>query len=35
VRGGMSTDTALARLDREVDQILARRRWLLSRVSTP
>ena len=35
VRGGTSTDTALARLDREVDQILARRRWLLSRVPTP
>ena len=31
VRGGVSTDTALARLDREVDQILDRRRWLLSR----
>ncbi len=35
VRGNVSTDTALARLDREVDQILERRRWLLSRGSAP
>jgi multiple sugar transport system substrate-binding protein len=35
VRGGVSTDTALARLDREVDQILERRRWLLSRATLP
>ena len=35
VRGGVSTDTALARLDREVDQILERRRWLLSRNTVP
>jgi multiple sugar transport system substrate-binding protein len=35
VRGGVSTDTALARLDREVNQILERRRWLLSRGSVP
>lgn len=31
IRGRVSADTALARLDREVDNILARRRWLLSR----
>ena len=35
VRGGVSTDTTLARLDREVNQILERRRWLLSRGSVP
>ncbi|HEV2751148.1 MAG TPA: extracellular solute-binding protein, partial [Gemmatimonadales bacterium] len=29
--GGVSTDSTLAHLDREVDRILARRRWLLSR----
>jgi len=31
IRGGVPRDTALARLEREVNQILARRRWLLAR----
>jgi multiple sugar transport system substrate-binding protein len=35
IRGRMPADTALARLDREVDKILERRRWLLSRGTLP
>jgi multiple sugar transport system substrate-binding protein len=35
IRGRESADTALARLDREVDRILERRRWLLSRRAVP
>jgi multiple sugar transport system substrate-binding protein len=31
VRGGVPPDTALVRLDAEVDRILAKRRWLLQR----
>ena len=31
IRGGVPADTALARLDAEVDHILERRRWLLDR----
>jgi len=31
VLGGVSPDTALARLDREVDRILEKRRWLVER----
>jgi multiple sugar transport system substrate-binding protein len=33
IRGGVPVDTALARLDREVDRILERRRWLLDRAT--
>lgn len=31
IRGGVPADTALRRLDRDVNQILEKRRWLLSR----
>ncbi|HEX6534185.1 MAG TPA: sugar ABC transporter substrate-binding protein [Gemmatimonadaceae bacterium] len=31
IRGGVPNDSALARLDREVNRILEKRRWLLSR----
>jgi multiple sugar transport system substrate-binding protein len=34
IRGGVPTDTALARLDAEVNRILERRRWLLARATT-
>ncbi len=35
IRGGVPADTALARLDGEVDRILERRRWLLARRAAP
>jgi multiple sugar transport system substrate-binding protein len=35
IRGGVPVDTALARLDAEVNRILERRRWLLARAPTP
>ncbi len=35
IRGGVPADTALARLDAEVNQILERRRWLLARAAPP
>ena len=31
VRGAMTVDEALANLDKDVDKILEKRRWLLSR----
>ena len=31
VRGGVSADSAMALLDRDVDRILEKRRWLLNR----
>jgi multiple sugar transport system substrate-binding protein len=34
IRGGVPADTALARLDAEVNRILERRRWLLARAAT-
>jgi multiple sugar transport system substrate-binding protein len=34
IRGSVPTDTALARLDAEVNRILERRRWLLARATT-
>jgi multiple sugar transport system substrate-binding protein len=34
IRGGVPVDTALARLDAEVNRILERRRWLLARAAT-
>jgi multiple sugar transport system substrate-binding protein len=34
IRGGVPSDTALARLDAEVNRILERRRWLLARAAT-
>jgi multiple sugar transport system substrate-binding protein len=34
VRGGMSEDAALAALDRDVDQMLDKRRWLATRLAT-
>lgn len=34
IRGGVPADTALARLDAEVNRILERRRWLLARAPT-
>jgi multiple sugar transport system substrate-binding protein len=35
IRGSVPPDSALAELDRDVDRILEKRRWLLSRESTP
>ncbi|MEO8602330.1 MAG: extracellular solute-binding protein, partial [bacterium] len=35
VRGDLSVDAALAGLDRDVDRILAKRRWLLDRAQAP
>ncbi len=35
IRGGVPADTALGRLDAEVNRILERRRWLLARARTP
>jgi multiple sugar transport system substrate-binding protein len=35
VRGAMPPDSALAALDREVDRILEKRRWLLEREKPP
>jgi multiple sugar transport system substrate-binding protein len=31
VRGGARTDSTLAALDRDVDRLLEKRRWLMSR----
>jgi len=33
IRGGLSTDRALAQLDATVDRILEKRRWILARVA--
>jgi multiple sugar transport system substrate-binding protein len=33
IRGGVPPDTALSRLENEVNRILARRRWLLARTA--
>ena len=33
IRGELSADTALAALDRDVDAILEKRRWLLRRAT--
>jgi multiple sugar transport system substrate-binding protein len=33
IRGGVLADTALARLEDEVNRILERRRWLLARAA--
>jgi multiple sugar transport system substrate-binding protein len=35
VRGGMAPEEALAALDRDVDAMLAKRRWLLDGAATP
>lgn len=35
VRGGVSVEDALQRLDREVDRILEKRRWMMDRASAP
>jgi len=35
VRQQLSVDAALAALDRDVDRILEKRRWLLARESSP
>jgi len=33
IRGGLSTDRALAQLDAQVDRILEKRRWILARAA--
>ncbi|MGH7622644.1 MAG: ABC transporter substrate-binding protein, partial [Gemmatimonadaceae bacterium] len=33
IRGGLSTDRALAQLDAEVNHILEKRRWILARAA--